>query len=308
MNEYTPWQVMDSLIRQGYSAQQANAMYNAMEGQRKSPEQLNAAYDAIGVKGAALPSGTDGAQDSGLTPNLTEAVAATAAIPAAEKLMPNKADQGRRNKLRAVGRFGGVGLAANLATMGGIALSGNDFYDKATLPQLGADIGGSIAGGFAGEALARSLTKKYGGKTGRDLINTPSGQAIVGAAKKPVAKALATGVGKTVAKSAIGRGAGLLAGRALGGTLGTALGPIGSIAGATLGGWLLPKLMSSGSKSVEDDDGKNHESDKADWGVLGGVTAAGAALAHPGTRKAIANKFKKKKPGESGFDFTHPFS
>lgn len=82
-------------------------------------------------------------------------------------------------------------------------------------------------------------------------------------------------------------------GRGLGGAAGSLLGPIGTLVGGTLGGYLGSKLFAPGSKSVEEDDGK----DPGGWGTLAGMAALplGAKYAKKGFRRMLKddayNKF-----------------
>ena len=220
---YTPTQVYDSLIRQGIDETTARAMARAMGNVRRDQDQIQRAYKAIGVKGVDLPSGDDGAQGSSFAPNLGEGIG----FVAGSGLGSIGARKGG-SFLRKLRPWGG-GLAGSiLGTMAGEKLSGTNFYDRASDEQLLADIGGSIGGGFLGEAAGTKATEKLAGKA-------------------------ANVAAKTGAKRLLGAGLG----RLLGGAAGSVLPLVGSIGGAALGGWLLPKLFSDGSKKVKDDEDSN---------------------------------------------------
>jgi hypothetical protein len=236
---YSPQQVLDALKRQGFSDEQAMGMYQAMGGMRRSSPQIKAGYGAVGAQGADLPTGRDGEQDSGLMPNLAEGVASTAAFGALNKHMPNIAGEVWKNRARGAGRFLGTGVAGNLATLGTIALTDNNFYDTATMPQLAGDVGGSIAGGVVGDYALRAGAKK--------VVESVAKNAGAAGLKGVAAR------GGQVAGALASRAGAALVGRAGGATLGSVLGPIGSVAGAALGGWLIPKLFEKGSTSVDED-------------------------------------------------------
>jgi hypothetical protein len=164
------------------------------------------------------------------------------------------------NKSRAVGRFLGIGAAANLANLGYVGLSGNNFYDRASGPQMAADMGGNIAGSFAGEALGRKAMEA---------------------------------VAKRTAGAAAAKAGGAIVGRGLGAAAGSFLPGVGTLVGATLGGWLLPKLIPGGSKEVAKDTGRE-PSDFAQYAPLAGL-AAGSGLLYTKRGKNMLGKLIKRK-------------
>lgn len=265
MATYTPEQVYDALLRQGYSQDQAMAIAAAMGDQRRSDAELRRGYEAIGAKGARMPSGDDGSVDSNFIPNLGEGIGAALGYAAAMKKSP-------------LLRFGSSGLGAILGGMGGQLASGTNYYERATDPQLAADIGGSIAGAVAGE--------KAGG-------------------------AIATKGAQMAAKAAASKGIGKLAGTTLGRLLGAVGGPVGSLAlgalGGALGGWGASKLIPGGSKSVEEEGPQQtrelNRNDDMGWAALGGLTAA--ALTPYAYRKWL-RKAPIKSPDSAEF-YTYPF-
>jgi hypothetical protein len=251
---YTQFQVMDALTRQGYSPEQAESMAAAMGDMRVGPSQVRAGYRAVGAPDADLPMGRDGRVDSTFMPNLADGLVFAGASNLMERKWPTLEGEDLKNKgwlgnkPRTVGKIAGIGLASNLANLGYMGLSGNNFYDRASGPQMAADLGGNIAGGMAGEAAMKAIAKKA---------------------------SLA------------------LAGRAGGAALGSALGPIGMIAGTTLGGWLLPKLIPGGSKEVAKDTGRE-PSDFAQYAPLAGL-AAGGGLLYSRRGKNMLGKLIKRK-------------
>lgn len=222
---YTAEQVYDSLIRQGFGKDQARIMAMAIGSGRVKQNQLREGYKKVGVQGAKLPKGSDGQMDSNLAPNLAEASAGVGGYLAAQKHMPPGT-----GALKTVGRWMAPGIAGSLAGIGTAVLTGNNYYDRASDGQLYADIGGSVAGGIGGQMLG----EKYG-KQAQQKIAAKAG----GASSKQLGKRL------------VGKAAGSLVGRGLGSVLGAAGGPVGSIALGTALGYLLPKLIGGGSKSVE---------------------------------------------------------
>ena len=252
---YTQYQVADALVRQGYSPEQAESMAAAMGDMRAGPSQIRAGYRAVGAPGADLPTGRDGRMDSSFAPNLVDGLVFTGVSNAMEKKWPTLDEKQLKakggwlgNKPRTVGKLAGIGLASNLANLGYLGLSGNNFYDRASVPQVLADMGGNVAGGFVGEA-----------------------------AMKAVAAKAATA----------------LAGRAGGAALGSALGPLGMIAGTTLGGWLLPKLIPGGSKEVAKDAGRE-PSGFAQYAPLAGLAAGGGLLYSRRGRNMLGKLIKRK--------------
>lgn len=258
---------MDALQRQGYSEEQAESMAAAMGDMRAGPSQVRAGYRAVGAPDADLPIGRDGRMDSSFAPNLVDGLVFAGVSNAMERKWPTLNEEQLKakggwlgNKPRTVGKIAGIGLASNLANLGYLGLSGNNFYDRASVPQVLADMGGNIAGGMAGEALGRK-------------------------AMEAIAKRAA---GATAAK--VG---GAVVGRGLGATLGSALGPLGMIAGTTLGGWLLPKLIPGGSKEVAKDTGRE-PSDFAQYAPLAGLAAGGGLLYSTRGRKMLGKLIKRK--------------
>ena len=252
---YTQFQVADSLVRQGYSQEQADSIASAMGDMRATPNQVRSGYRSVGADNADLPMGRDGRVDSTFMPNLVDGItfAGVGHLVNKNKYTKNlpEAVAAKRtlgNVPRAAARFGTIGLASNLANLGYVGLSGNNFYDRASGPQMLADMGGNIAGGMAGEA-----------------------------AMKAVAAKAATA----------------LAGRGIGAAAGSFLPGVGTLVGATLGGWLLPKLIPGGSQEVAKDTGKD-PSDFAQYAPLASVAAGGGLLYSDRGRKMLGKLIKKK--------------
>jgi hypothetical protein len=224
----------------------------AIGGGRVTRDQLRQGYQKLGIKGAQLPSGTDGKQDSNFTPNLTEGVGFAAGAALAPKWLPkNPGQTGFTAPVRKLGRgLGRAALPMGLGTLGSLgitALTDNNYYDRASEGQLLGDIAGSIGGGILGEKLGSKYGKAAQYKiklaAGRDALKNMSNRAG----------------GKVLGKAGgglAGRLAGGTAGRAIGGVLGAAGGPAGSILLGTALGYLLPKIIGGGSKSVQEDDKK----------------------------------------------------
>lgn len=124
------------------------------------------------------------------------------------------------------------GLALGAGFLGGnlMPVPGN-YYDRVTTPQILADMGGSYFG---------------------DVLGTKGGEAL-----KLGAGALAKKLGTGTIGTAVGRVAGM------------PLGPIGSLALGTLGGWLLPKLIPGGAKSVEEEEAQGVDTSSG-WPELTG--------------------------------------
>ena len=258
MKTYTAEQVYDTLIRQGYDKETAESMAMAIGTKRVTNAQLNKGYDALGVERAGTPTGNDGKQDSNFLPNLTEGAAFAAALSGLNKVMPNKAGQPIRNKFRGVGRFALPGVAGALATNAIIAATDNNYYDRATTPQIVADLGGSDAGSMLGDKLGTTAAAKIASSRLGSLAGGRLGAAI-GAAGGPI---------------------GILAGTALGTGL----------------GYLLPKLLPDGSKSVAEDDGSLPDKE-AGWVPLAMMAGAGGVLGTKGGRRMLnkyLNPFEKK--------------
>ena len=217
---YSAFQIEDALKAQGVDSELAQQIAWSLGDQRLDANQTKDLYSRLGAQGARLPEGQEGKQGGSFLTNLGEGVGGTLGALALKRAP-----------------ILGAMMGGTLGSVGGEKLSGTNFYERATTPQVLADMGGSMLGGMAGSAL--------GGGVGRALA---------------------------------GRAAGAVAGRVAGGTLGSVLGPAGSIAGAALGGWLLPKLLPDGSKSVVEDDGESG----GGWGILG--TAAAVPLAYKAAR------------------------
>lgn len=251
INTYSREQVLDSLLRQNFSPQQAQAMYEAMGDERKSGNQIKSGYTAVGARGASLPSGDDGQQDSTFLPNLAEGAGTTAAMGYLSSKIPklaNKAYFGQ-NALRSMGRLAGTGLAGNIATMGTVLATDNNSYDRMTTPQIAADIAGSIGGYNLGGSLGQAAGERFAKSATAAGIQ----KAVESAAMHAGEAGLKGLAGRGAVTALAGRGAAALAGRAGGAALGSVLSPIGSIALGALGGWLLPKLLPNGSEAVKDD-------------------------------------------------------
>jgi hypothetical protein len=123
---YSRDQVEQKLLQQGYSPEQASQMANMMGDVRT--------------------------QDNNLVPNTAEGAGYLAAAPLANKIPGT-------GKLAKFGRFALPGVAGNLAGLGASAVTGNNFYEEASAPQLVADIGGQILGAGAGTKIGEGLTK-----------------------------------------------------------------------------------------------------------------------------------------------------
>jgi hypothetical protein len=245
---YTAEQVYDSLVRQGYDEERARVMALAVSRQgRVSREELRKGLRSLEIKGAQLPSGEDGKLESNFAPNLAEGLGYAAGGAAADKYLPSKgrSSYNPRGLPRGLARSATGLLPGALAGMGATALTGTNYYDRASTPQLLADFGGSLAGAALGDRLGAA-----GGAKAQAALNK-------GAANRMAAEATKKLGGKVTGKAAgglLGRVGGAAAGRALGGVLGAAGGPAGSIALSTLLGYALPKLMPGGSKSVLEED------------------------------------------------------
>ena len=274
MQYFTAEQVYDALIRQGYDKQRASAMAQAIGEERVSSDQVRRGYKALGTEDAELPEGQDGAiHGSNLAPNLAEAGVYAAVAPALAKKWAKKEGAGA---LSTAGRFLGRNalppMAANVANMASAALSGTDYYDRASLPQFGADFAGSIIGASYGEkygaragaaakalverkaaeqAAAKLAAKEAGKQAAKATVAKAAGLGAEKAAAKTAGSAVAKGIVKKLGAKALASAAG----RTIGGTLGWAGGPIGSIALGTALGYALPMLLPDGSKAVEDDPG-----------------------------------------------------
>jgi hypothetical protein len=225
----------------------------AIGGGRVTRDQLRQGYQKLGIKGAQLPSGTDGKQDSNFTPNLTEGVGFAAGAALAPKWLPkNPGQTGFTAPVRKLGRgLGRAALPMGLGTLGSLgitALTDNNYYDRASEGQLLGDIAGSIGGGILGEKLG----SKYGKRAANAISRAAGTQPVVNRLGVKVGSEAAKGVGGRL----LGRLAGGTAGRAIGGVLGAAGGPAGSILLGTALGYLLPKIIGGGSKSVQEEDKK----------------------------------------------------
>jgi len=249
---YTAPQIYDSMLRQGFDADAARIMAMAIGGGRVTRDQLRQGYQKLGIKGAQLPSGTDGKQDSNFTPNLTEGVGFAAGATLAPKWLPkNPGQTGFTAPIRKLGRgLGRAALPMGLGTLGSLgitALTDNNYYDRASEGQLLGDIAGSIGGGIAGERLGA----KYGKAAQNKIKLAAEKNALKNMSKRAGGKVLGKAGGGLA-----GRLAGGTAGKAIGGALGAAGGPVGSIVLGTALGYLLPKIIGGGSKSVQEEDKK----------------------------------------------------
>jgi len=244
---YTAEQVYDSLIRQGLDDQRARVLAMAVGSDRVNSEQLRRGYRKMDIKEVDMPSGDDGAMDSNIAPNLAEGLGFAGGAALADRYIPKKPNPGgfkggARALGRGVGRLALPGAAGVAASLGAEALSGTNYYDRASDGQLMADIGGSVGGAIAGEKLGAAAGKKAKNKIAKEAANN--------ALRKTAGSKVAGGIGSKLLGKAAAHGAG----RAIGGTLGAVGGPIGSIALSTALGYLLPKVVGGGSKSVEEDE------------------------------------------------------
>jgi len=142
---YTQRQVEENLLKQGYSPEQANQM--------------------------AMMLGDVKSQDSNIMPNLLESSAYAGGLYALKNKNAEYAAQqlaekaaGKRGlmagaKKIATGGFGVPLLAASAVSNLYPMLSGNNFYDKASASQLGADLAGQVAFGYAGEKIGTGIAK-----------------------------------------------------------------------------------------------------------------------------------------------------
>jgi hypothetical protein len=121
---YTAPQIYDSMLRQGFDADAARIMAMAIGGGRVTRDQLRQGYQKLGIKGAQLPSGTDGKQDSNLATNFAEGAGAYGGYAAGQKYFkPNPAQKGLmapaaklgRGAMRNVLLPGAAGFAASTA-------------------------------------------------------------------------------------------------------------------------------------------------------------------------------------------------
>lgn len=268
---YSYSDVYRSLLEQGYSPSRAEAMASAI--------------------------GDVEEQSSNIVPNLAETAGYMAAAPAVARMIP------QANKLAGFGRFALPGMAGNLAGLGVTALTGNNFYEKASGEQLAADLGGQIVGGMAGARLAKGLgqamqaRKVFNPKAlGEKYVDTGIGKYLAKGAltdqqyKKILAattkKGLTNGVEKKAMQAASNSAARILgnvatnaaskalAGRALGSALGSVVPGIGTAAGSIIGGYLLPKFFANeDEKMIDPDKGLSNS-------TVAGLGAA-AALSSP---------------------------
>lgn len=181
MNTYTAEQVYDALIRQGYSEEQAKAMALAIGGSRKSESEVKKGFKAVGATGADLPAGKDGGMDSPLSVDIPE----TIAFAGVNHLMRNKfkpvEGQGVRNLSRGAGRFLPGALAMSAAGMLSQAATGNNFFDRASTPQLLGNVAGNLLGDAVGSRAVSGLAGKLAGAAGGRL-----GGAAIGSALGPI--------------------------------------------------------------------------------------------------------------------------
>lgn len=269
MTSYTAEQIYDALIRQGYDEEAAKTMAQAIGSDRVTEAQMRRGYDAIGAKGAHAPSGQDGAQDSNLAPNLAEGAALAAGIPLAANYWKSVPGQGAKNFGRGAMRFLAPAALGSAASLGTIALTGNNYYDRASDAQLIADLGGSVIGGMYGDKLGEKyvgnlknktlaarkiLSDATAAKTALEAAEKTGKTSAIKAATKASTDALAKKGAMGVGSKLLGKAAGVTGARALGSVLGAAGGPVGSMVLGTALGYLLPKFLPDGSKAVEKDD------------------------------------------------------
>jgi hypothetical protein len=219
----------------------------AVGSDRVNSDQLRRGYKKMDVKGMEMPTGDDGAMDSNIAPNLGEGLGFVGGAALANRYIPQKPNPGGfKGGAKALGRGASrlalPGLIGVGAGLGAEALSGTNYYDRASDGQLMADIGGSVAGAYAGERLGGAAGKRVQKKVAKEAANN--------ALRKTAGSKVAGGIGSKL----LGKAAATGAGRAIGGTLGAVGGPVGSIALSTALGYLLPKIVGGGSKSVEEDE------------------------------------------------------
>lgn len=260
LDTYSSYQVEDSLKRQGIDPELAGRIAYAIGDQRLNDQDLRRVNDATGIPGATKPRGDDGSIDSNLLPNLIQSAPMAVGSHYAAKY------PGAMGKAAWMAGF----LGGNLAPVPG------NYYDRATMPQLIADMGGS----FIGDAIGTKYGSALAGKLGT------AGAALEKAAYK--------GGIQTAGKTVLGRLGAAGLGRAIGAVGGSFLSPLGSIALGTLGGWLLPKLIPGGAKSVEEEE-KEGVSTRSGLPELAGMAGAYGAYRY---RKPIKKWYDEKIYGQ----------
>lgn len=214
--KYSQQQVFDSLLKQGYPEERAKFLAESI--------------------------GDIAKQDSNIMPNTIEGGAYLAANELANKYLP------KTGRMAGAGKFMLPLMAANLAGVGYNKVSGNNFYDDASLSQIGGDVLGQFAGGAAASKLMSGASK-----------------------------ALAKRAGSTAA------------GRLTGSALGSFLGPMGTLAGSVIGGYLVPKLFSSESDKLVD---PKAGIDSSTVAALGAAATLASPLGRP-ARKLISENVGK---------------
>lgn len=253
---YTANQIYDSLIRQGVSEAYARTIANNIGAKRISEAQLRSGYDKLGMTTTALPAGSDGKIDTSFAPNLGEGLGFTAGYELQRRREAPVAEGEKPKKIRkGIKRFGVGGIGGLVGGVAGEALSGTNFYDRASDDQLYADVGGSIAGGYLGEKIGNRL----GAKT-KALPDTLLERAPELKRPKVLKSVLLKQPALKAAAALPTRLLGSTAGRALGTGLGSALGPAGAILGGAIGGTVLPMFFSPDSTAVEDEEEENNYS------------------------------------------------
>lgn len=180
----------------------------------------------------------DSRQDSMIVPELGATIPMALIGPAIDKISNVGANPSRLYKFL---KFGTQNLGSALGMNAMIALTGNNYWDKASLPQVGAVMAGNMIGGHVGEALARGAARALAARAGGALAGATAGSVIPG---------------------------------------------IGTVTGALLGGWLLPKFFDNAVERREKGD-----TTLGTASALGATAAAAAALTPYGRplRRLIAN-------------------
>lgn len=159
--DYSPFEIYDSLKRQGYDDNVAYGVAYSNGGKRVAGNQLQELYGSAGLKNVGLPEGDDGKQDSNFMPLVAGNAGYTAGMHYLDKKFPDLPTKSKLPTLRGAGKFLGGSAAYLLPFEAYKALSGNNYYDRSSLPQtvaeLAGDIGGATLGAAAGRALGGSL-------------------------------------------------------------------------------------------------------------------------------------------------------
>lgn len=321
-DSYNSFQIADALARQGMAPDRAQALAYQIGDKRLSRDETVQLYDALGMKGAALPEGKDGRKDNTMMED-TFAAGGLAGGIAGLSAMSKPGAPSWMNKIAGHGlgklAIPGAGAMAALALN---PFDESNFYERASTPELLANLAGGMGGAYLGEAVGRNAGKTWGANIDEklNLVDPTKGayakirnENALKAAAKAAESAKATGNLGTMAKTALSNApkvsAAKLAGSAVGRGLGTAVGslggPIGGIALGTLGGYLLPKLFPGKSPTVAQDDGEER-SDLATAGLTAaGATALGLAASPLLRGKAIAgiNKVANSSAAKSAKGF-----